>query len=256
MDDGQTNCQLSTNVLINPNKGQEMLDTTSYTDKLPSSLNLVLKELSGSECVMVRKIKEKDKDKSINLKNGNCHLNVKAYVEAYGGKAVFGWLLNRQPEINEVGMYTWSFHSVWMKSDGRLVDLTEDSHYTGRDKTIFVPDTTRSFDFEEGKSHNNFAVFSCRKFAAHYGASIGKILNANQVYWCDSSVLHLLGMDEHSGVYRLLVDSYPKNREMMCEEYGLEFVNGKMVLGKGGKFKSHDAVPIKMIFDYGVRFRS
>ena len=55
-----------------------MLDTTSYTDKLSSGLNEMLKSFTGSECIMVRKIKEKD---SMKGKAGNCHLNVKNYID-------------------------------------------------------------------------------------------------------------------------------------------------------------------------------
>ena len=37
-----------------------MLDTTSYADKLTPQLNELLKSFTGSECIMVRKIKEKE----------------------------------------------------------------------------------------------------------------------------------------------------------------------------------------------------
>ena len=55
-----------------------MLDTTSYTDKLTTGLNEMLKSFTGSECIMVRKIKEKD---SLKGKSGNCHINVKKYID-------------------------------------------------------------------------------------------------------------------------------------------------------------------------------
>jgi hypothetical protein len=59
-----------------------MLDTTSYVDKLPSKLNEVLKTFTGSECIMVRKIKDNDKTKiKIKQSAGNCHLNVKTYID-------------------------------------------------------------------------------------------------------------------------------------------------------------------------------
>lgn len=227
-----------------------MLDTTSYADKLTPSLNTLLTSFAGSECLMVRKIKDKD---SIKGKAGNCHINVKQYVDKHGGSSVSGWLLNRIPRLIERGMYVWSFHSVWLKPDGKLVDVTDDKHYVGRDKTIFIPDTVRVPDLVEGLSYNNFLVFTERAFAEHYGNSIGKQVITNTIYWCDSVMTRLIGLDEHSGVYRLLSSEYPNNEKRMCDEYELDIVDGRPVPRPGSKFQH--AVPTNMIFDYSISTR-
>ena len=224
-----------------------MLDTTSYADKLTPELNALLKSFAGSDCIMVRKIKPKE---AINGKAGNCHLNVKQYVDKNGGTSVSGWLLNRLPMLMDKGLYVWSFHSVWLKPDGKLADVTDDKHYIGRDKTIFVPDTQRKPDLLEGLSFNNFLVFTERAFAEHYGRSIGKEIKVNTLYWCDTVMTRLLDIDEHSGVYRLLTPEYKDNLTRMCEEYELEIVNGKPVPKSGSKYET--GFPVNMVFDYSI----
>jgi hypothetical protein len=228
-----------------------MLDTTSYTDKLSSGLNEMLKSFTGSECIMVRKIKEKD---SLKGKSGNCHINVKKYIDKNGGTSVSGWLLNRIPVMIQKGMYVWSFHSVWLKPDNKLVDVTDDQYYVGRDKTIFVPDITRVPDLVEGLSYNNFIVITDEQLASFYGNSIGKELKANTPYWCDSTMMTLFSLDEHSGVYRLLGDDYPNNEKQLADEYEIDFINGKPVPRSGSKYES-TGFPKKMIFDYSISTR-
>ena len=231
-----------------------MLDTTSYSDKLPESLNQALKSFTGGECVMVRKIKDKDKDK-LKTKTRNCHLNVKNYIDAHGGSSVSGWLLQRYPLFNERGGYTWSFHSVWQKPDGKLVDVTDDVNYEGRDKSIFVPDSTRVPDLVEGLSYNNFMVFTEAAFAAHYGNTIGKQIEINTVYWSDEAGIRLMDVERHSGVYRLLAPQYTENYKRLCDEYDLEIINGKLSPVKGGKYDGADGLPIEVIFDYALKIR-
>lgn len=134
-----------------------MQDTTSYADKLPPSLNEVLKSFTGSECVMVRYLKPKLGTKG---KSGRCHYNVRDFIQKHGGSAVSGWILNRDPETNSKGIYAWSFHSVWLTPDDRLVDVTEDKNYIGRDKSIFIRDLYRKADLEEGTLYNNIIIIT------------------------------------------------------------------------------------------------
>ena len=226
---------------------QPMLDTTPYADKLTPALNSLLKSFAGGECIMVRKIKSKD---TIKGKAGNCHINVKQYVDKDGGSSISGWLLGRIPHLIEKGMYVWNFHSVWLKPDNKLIDVTDDQHYLGRDKTIFVPDSTRVPDLTEGTSFNSFLVFTERAFAEHYGKSIGKEIRVNTPYWCDNTMTRLIDIDKHSGVYRLLSTEYKHNYQRMCDEYELDIVNGKPVPKVGSKYEF--AVPVEMMFDYSV----
>lgn len=231
-----------------------MLDVTSYSDKLPSGLNTLLKSFTGGDCVMVRKIKDKDKQ-DIKGKSGNCHINVKMFIEKHGGKSVSGWLLNRVPKLMEKGMYVWSFHSVWQKPDDKLLDVTDDKYYVGRDKSIFVADSTRVPDLEQGISYNNFLVFTETAFAQHYGKSIGKEIRTNTAYWCDNTMLRLLNIEEHSGMYRLLSKEYPDNQKRMCEEYELDIIDGKPIPRPGSKYEKLGLIPTIMMFDYSLSSR-
>jgi hypothetical protein len=229
-----------------------MNDTTSYADKLPPSLNNVLKSFTGFECLMVRKIKDKNQLKN---KSGNCHLNVKAYVDKFGGESVSGWLLYRNPLHSDRGMYVWSFHSVWKKPDGKWLDVTEDKNYIGRDKSIFIPDIKRKPDLYEGISFNNILIIVEPKFALYYGNSIGYQILANCVYWTDTVMLRVIKENEHSGIYRLLSPEYPNNHKMMCDEYELEIVNGKPVPISGSRYELSNGFPSKMLFDFSVSSR-
>ena len=230
-----------------------MLDVTSYADKLPPSLNAVLKSFTGGECVMVRKAKEKEK---ITGKAGNCHYNVKVVVDKNGGSMVSGWLLSRNPSLMDKGMYIWNFHSVWMKPDGKLLDVTEDRHYEGRDKTIFVPDVTRKPDLDEGTSYNSFVVFTEGAFARHYGTSIGREIVTNKPYWADNLVRTLIEVDEHSGVYRLVLSQDSPNYKRMCDEYEIDFINGRPVPRPGSKYENAPGMPVQLLFDYSVGIRA
>lgn len=229
-----------------------MLDVTSYADKLPPSLNNALKLFAGNECVMVRYIKGKGKPKA---KAGNCHMNVKAFVDIQGGRSISGWILNRDSKRSDRGLYVWSFHSIWEMPDGKWVDVTEDRRYTGRDKSIFVPDAVRLPNIAEGLSYNSFMVFTEPHFAAHYGKSIGVELITNKIYWTDSAMLRVMDTDQHNGIYRWIGPDYPQNTKRMCDEYELDIVNGKPVPKPGSRYADFGAFPMKMLFDYSINSR-
>ena len=227
-----------------------MLDTTPYTDKLPSSLNKVLNSFTGSESVMVRYLKPKD---GVKGKPGNCHLNVKSFIDKSGGNSVSGWILNRHLPLIEKGIYIWSFHSVWETSKGNLVDVTEDKHYVGRDKSIFIHDKNRVPNLEEGLSYNNFVVFTDSAFAQYFGQSIGKIVVSDTPYWCDSTLKHLLDIKEHSGIYRLVTSAYPENIKVMCDEIDCDIVDRRLVPRAGSQRTLNDTVRKTFIFDYSMK---
>jgi hypothetical protein len=148
-------------------------------------------------------------------------------------------------------MYIWSFHSVWMKPDGKLLDVTDDKHYIGRDKSVFLPDSNRVADLDEGISYNNFVVFTERAWAQHYGSSIGREIVTNTPYWADNTLLRLLGIDEHPGAYRLVLSKDSPNYKRMCDEYEIDFVDGKPVPRSGSKYEG-DRLPMRLLFDYSV----
>ena len=227
-----------------------MLDTTPYSNKLPYLLNATLKDFTGGDCLMVRKTKDKDR---LTGKSGQCHLNVKRLVDEQGGRSVSGWLLSRSPKILERGLYIWSFHSVWMKLDGKLLDVTFDKNYAGRDKSIFVPDSTRVPDLIEDISYNNFVVFTDQSYAKVHGEHIGKNLIPYCPYWSDDSVLRLLDISNHSGKYRLITSTKSPNYRRLCDEYEIDFVGGNPVPRTASKY-SDGFLPMQIFFDYSLRF--
>lgn len=229
-------------------------DLTSYKDRLPKEVNDALKTFVGGDCVMVRRLK-KDKHKySVNAKTGECHLNVQLFVDRYGGKRISGWLL-RRTYLADKGVYAWLFHSVWQTPEKKWLDVTFDKEYAGRDKTIFVPDSTRTADLIEGTSYNNIVIFTDLRFTLFYGSQVGMELETNKVYWCDQTLRYFLATDEHSGQYRWISKQYPKNIEKMCDEYELEIKNGKPIPKPGSRYETMAAFPKKFLFDYSVNVR-
>ena len=229
-----------------------MLDTTSYADKLPQSLNETLKEFTGGECVMVRKVKDNDKRKG---KSGNCHINVQKCIDNEGGSSVSGWLLKRNKMLLDKDMYAWNFHSVWKKPDGKLLDVTEDKNYVGRDKSIFVPDSYRVPDLAKGLSYNSFIIFTNYNFAKYYSNAIGIDIIIDAVYWCDNTLTNLIERDKHSGEY-LLLKNYPNNLKKMCDQYDFDYIDGKFIARAGSKYEGLDSIPVQAMFDYNLKINS
>jgi hypothetical protein len=67
-------------------------------------------------------------------------------------------------------------------------------------------------------------------------------------------MMTLLSLDEHTGVYRLLGKDYPQNEKLLCDEYELDFINGRPVPRPGSKYES-TGYPKNMIFDYSISTR-
>jgi hypothetical protein len=223
-----------------------MLDTTSYSERLPPSLNAVLKSFTGGECLRVKKVK--DNKKLVN-RALNCHQNVSDYVVKYGGSSVSGWLLDLNAKANDVGLFVWSFHSVWRTPDDKLIDVTDNKGYTNRDKTLFVPDSTRLPNLELGEFYNNFMVITDPRFAHHYSKSIGTLIVPNTPYWMSSE--YVMKATEHTGLYRFISSKYPNNVKRLADDYGLEIVNGKLHPISGSIYETADGLPKKILFDYG-----
>ena len=51
----------------------------------------------------------------------NCHLNVLVQIGKHGGFVQSGWYIAEIPVLNLVEA---NFHSVWLDTEGRLVDST------------------------------------------------------------------------------------------------------------------------------------
>jgi hypothetical protein len=199
---------------------------------------------------MVRKIKDKDKS-MLKTKQGNCHLNVRNYIDAYGGSSVSGWILNRVTKLIENGIYVWSFHSVWLKPDDKAIDVTDDLYYKGRDKIIFILDSNRVPNLTEGLFYNNFIVIDSIKTARMYSAAIGKDIQTNTPYWCNNALNQFFDLDEHSGVYRSISSVFPNNKQILADEYGVDIVNGKLVARQESNNSNSEFIK-KLVFDFSL----
>jgi hypothetical protein len=227
-----------------------MLDTTLYTDKLPPSLNKTLKSFTGSECVLVNKIKNFDKP-LLDAKAGNCHLNVRNYIDAYGGSSVSGWILNRTQHLLLGGMYVWTFHSVWIKPDNKVVDVTDDLNYKGKDKITFIPDSARVADLTEGLFYNNVIILDGLNNATLHKLLLNEDLKINTPYWCNTSMNQFFSLDEHSGIYRSISARYPNNEKVLADEYGVDIVNRKLVARLESNNSNMDFIK-KLVFDFSL----
>ena len=201
----------------------------TFSNKLSPKANEVMWGFTGGSCLGVKKIKE---DIGIENTAGNCHVNVRKHVEAHGGKAVSGWLLAYNKPLMKKGGWLWAFHSIWENADGLLIDVTNDDHYVNHDRTIFVPDRNRRFDFENGISYNNIIFFTSQNTADIYSEHIGVNLIARKIYWANDDFSILKTREEHDGQYRLLNDRYTRNRELLNEKYGVKIkANGGLDTG-------------------------
>lgn len=65
-----------------------------------------------------------------------CHVSAKHVVAKHGGRRLHGWALWQFTE-NGVDLIVGDFHSVWVKTDGTIVDVTPPKFGT---RVLFVPD--------------------------------------------------------------------------------------------------------------------
>lgn len=225
-----------------------MLDAKLYTNKLPTVLQEPLKSFSGNDCYLVAKAKD---NMGLEQKSGNCHLNVQQYIDKFGGEMVNGWLLYRNKSILNLGMWAWSFHSVWKKSDGKVVDVTKDKMYEGNDFTTFLPDSSRKFDNAEGIGYNNIVLLESKSFADKFGMSIGKEIDVGKVYWAIDTFKAIKDLNEHSGQYRYITNEYPHNIKLLEEKYNV-MPDGNGLKPKPGATMDPRGVPVDLLFDFSV----
>lgn len=79
---------------------------------------------------------------------GQCHLNVRAYVEDHGGTPVYGWIIWESPIHLEA-----EFHCVWEDPHGDLWDITPRAD--AEQLILFLPDPKRAFDWRHNISWAN-----------------------------------------------------------------------------------------------------
>jgi hypothetical protein len=222
-----------------------MFNAKNYSDKLPKTIRQPLQQFAGNDCLLVKRWSD---DFGLEAKEGNCHFNVKGYIDALGGEMVNGWLLCRSKQMMKVGMWVWSFHSVWLTDENELLDVTEDEQYKNNAFTTFLPDVARKVDLDEGINYNNIVIFENEAFAKHYGNSIGVDVKAGVVYWMSEDMMRLKELTEHSGQYRWLHKGYIHNHSMLYEKYGIAIVDDRVVKLDA----ANDNLSADVLFDFSL----
>jgi len=218
-----------------------------YTNKISTSVRINMSKLTDNDCVLVER--EKKMNDSDHLAN-NCHRNVDKYVENFGGKRVGGWLLARNKKYTNCGLWLWTFHSVWQNKEGELVDVTNDTNYTGAFYSTFWIDSYRVADLNTGVSHNNVITFENNAVAAVFSQLTNFSLAANDAYWTTQDMAHYKKITEHTGKYKLLREEYPHNFDALERDYNIKVVNGMVQKTDGDSYVSNDC-----LFDYSVSLR-
>jgi len=224
-----------------------MFNSKIYSEKLPKSIRGSLQQFAGNDCLLVKKCID---DYGLEKRAGNCHNNVKGYVEALGGEMINGWLLNRNKRLMSVGLWVWSFHSVWLTDENELLDVTDDKHYKTNAFTTFIPDAIRKVDLEEGVNYNNIVIFENEAFAKHCGSRIGVDIKVGIVYWVSEDMLRMKELSEHSGQYRLVHKEYKNNISMLHQKYGIAIVDNKIVKTDS----ANDDLSADVLFDFSLSY--
>lgn len=103
-----------------------------------------------------------------------CHENVSSLVLRFGGKKVYGYMLNKDEWTNEQGQvfYTesWTGHSVWETPEGNLVDVTLGQTRTGIESFRFIK--LNSITPEDKTDLRYFGDFMCTQKGEIYDSSI------------------------------------------------------------------------------------
>lgn len=222
-----------------------MFNSKNYSDKLPKNIRQPLQQFAGYDCLLVKRWSD---NFGLETKQGNCHFNVKGYVEALGGEMINGWLLCRNRKLIDAGMWVWSFHSVWLTDENELLDVTEDKCYQNNAFSTFIPDMDRKVDLTEGINYNNIVIFDNEAFAKFFGNSIGVDIKTGVAYWISEDMLRVKELTEHTGQYRWLHEEYKNNQVMLLQKYGIAIVGDEIVKTDA----ANDELSADVLFDFSI----
>lgn len=205
-----------------------MYDARLYTDKLPPNIVDALKEFSGNECYLIKRDVDR---KSVLCAPNNCHKNVNKRIEKYGGEMVNGWLLSRNPMFLEMGIWAWTYHSVWVTPKQKIVDVTDNKDYVNLPLSTFIPDNKRLVDISNGIAYNTIVIFDNSRVANKLEIASGEDRNLTEgvVYWTTNSIKHFRELDEHSGAYKLIRREYPQNLKELQEKYRCKIEGNRLL---------------------------
>lgn len=222
-----------------------MFNAKNYSDKLPKNIRQPLQQFAGNDCLLVKRSID---NLGLETQQGNCHINVKGYVEAFGGEMVNGWLLYRNRKLLDKGMWVWCFHSMWLTEEKELLDVTEDECYQNNAFSTFIPDVARKVNLDEGINYNNIAIFENEAFAQFFGNSIGANIKVGAPYWISEDMLRVKDLTEHTGEYRWLHEEYKQNQLMLLQKYGVAIVDDKLLMAGA----ANDEISADLLFDFSL----
>ena len=225
-----------------------MYNARLFSDKLPDRVIDPLKVFSGNECYLIKR--DVDRKSLLSNKN-NCHTNVQKYIDKFGGEMLNGWLLYKDDKwLDEMGLWVWHYHSVWIKPDGKIIDVTDSDRYRNLPLSTFIPDTTHKLDLENGIAYNTIVVFENSKAAKIFADASGEAreLFPYTVYWTTNSVKYFRGLDEHNGEYRYVMSEYISNLKLLEDRYGFVVKNNKL----SSIDPEVSLVPTNLFFDFSI----
>jgi len=112
---------------------------TTTPRKVTSAILSLCNEINPAETLVEVPVRP-DKDAIVS----ECFNNVSEKVNREGGNLLYGWTIWEWPRV----FIEAEHHAVWEK-DGKLVDITPKDN--GERRILFLPDPTRTYDFEGQK---------------------------------------------------------------------------------------------------------
>lgn len=212
-----------------------MLNTREYSSRLPKVVSNAMRSFTDEECVLVKK---RQKGKTSNNNENNCHANVNYWVDRIGGEIQNGWLLVRNRRLIKMGVWIWNYHSVWKTPESKLADVTANDEYSTNHFTTVWLDNNRTVDLKNGMGYNNIAIFDNQKIVDLWNKEYEQNLEVGKLYWVSDCLRYFKNINEHNGQYLWLREEYADNRK----KFEIDMKPYEAL----GKF------PIDLIFDYSL----
>jgi hypothetical protein len=222
-----------------------MANTTSYNNKLPDTVRKAMHTFARNECLLVKK-----KLDANTVKANNCHYNVQEQIKQDGGEIINGWLLRHHNRMLEIGLWRWTYHSIWKKNDKQIYDITEDLNYP-LPNSVFWVDDKRSMNFVEGIAYNDIIVFETDSVASKFDGRSESKPKANTVYWATTDLKMLRDVGNYNGQYRYIRPEFPNNYLHMEKNFNVQVVDGKLKSTIGAS-----AINTNILFEYSLSART
>jgi hypothetical protein len=188
----------------------------AYSEKIPNTVRIAMSDFTAGECYLVRRRKRGATSEGA---QGNCHVNVQAWVDKKGGKRIPCWMLYRDRKLESSGLWIWIFHSLWQSPENEISDVTQHEAYANADYTTVWFDAKRDVDLEQGISFNNILCLATQQAADTLSNTLGYQIEVGKCYWATSSLSVVVPLDGHSGQYRWITREFPQNIRKLEEQY-------------------------------------